>query len=276
MKTIRKSLAQTFTAAAAAILLLGHALTASASTAAQPASPPTAPQVAATAPVMAPAAPMAEPIEDIRDIRPPFHIPPGWLWLAWAATGTALAALGYGLWRWRHRLPGLRPKLPFELALEQLEAARSLMQPEHAREFSIQVSEVVRNYIEVRFATHATHRTTEEFLHDCLAESGSTLAEHRDLLAQFLHHCDLAKFARWVLSVPEMEAMLQSASSFVRTTGTAPHATATLPAHSVRATAPTHLPSRARPDASDPDSTQSNAATSPVAAESSTLDPLPS
>ncbi len=89
MKTIRKSLAQTFTAAAAAILLLGHALTASASTAAQPASPPTAPQVAATAPVMAPAAPMAEPIEDIRDIRPPFHIPPGWLWLAWAATGTA-------------------------------------------------------------------------------------------------------------------------------------------------------------------------------------------
>jgi hypothetical protein len=50
--------------------------------------------------------------QDIRDIRPPYHIPPGWLWLAWVAGGLVLAAVGYGAWRWSHRL-GLRVKLPY-------------------------------------------------------------------------------------------------------------------------------------------------------------------
>ncbi len=209
-------------------------------------------------------APTAPPVtEDIRDIRPPFHIPPGWLWLAWTAGGCALAALGYGLWHWRHRLPGLRPKLAYELALERLEDARRLMQPEHAREFSIAVSEVVRNYIEERFATRAAHRTTEEFLHDCVAQADSPLAGHRSLLGEFLHHCDLAKFARWVLSVPEMEAMLTSASAFVRETGQA--AAHESPAHSDRAVTPTRLPGSARPGAPDSASVEPAAAPQPAA-----------
>jgi len=209
---------------AAVLLVLGtfsaSAITTNASTATtgKPAAAVNAPQRSRGLSVTPPA--QAADTEDIRDIRPPYHISPSWLWLTWAVGGVALVALGYGLWRWRHRLPGFRPKLPFELALDELEAARKLMQPEHAREFSIRVSEVVRHYIEVRFATRAAHRTTEEFLHDCLVES-TALAEHRDLLGDFLHHCDLAKFARWVLSVPEMEAMLQSGSNFVRETGVA-------------------------------------------------------
>ena len=210
--------------------------------------PATAAPSSSSTSVTAPTAPSMT--EDIRDIRPPFHIPPGWLWLAWTAGGCALAALGYGLWRWRHRLPGLRPKLPYELALERLEDARRLMQPEHAREFSIVVSEVVRNYVEERFATRAAHRTTEEFLHDCVAQADSPLAGHRPLLGEFLHHCDLAKFARWVLSVPEMEAMLASASAFVRETGQSASVNQS-PAHSNRATTPTSLPGMARADAPD-------------------------
>jgi hypothetical protein len=191
----------------------------SAPTAAKPVATATAPQLSSIASAAASTAPASAVTEDIRDIRPPYHIPPGWLWLVWVAGGVTLAALGYGLWRWRHRLPGLRPRLPFELALDELESARELMQPEHAREFSIRVSEIVRHYIEVRFATRAAHRTTEEFLHDCMIEHTSPLAAHRESLGDFLHHCDLAKFARWVLSVAEMEAMLQSASAFVRSTG---------------------------------------------------------
>lgn len=211
--------------------------------------------------VTAPAAPSVT--EDIRDIRPPFHISPGWLWLAWTAGGCALAAVGYGLWRYRHRLPGLRSKLPYELALERLEAARGLMKPEHAREFSIAVSEVVRNYIEERFVTRAAHRTTEEFLHDCVAQADSPLAGHRPLLGEFLHHCDLAKFARWVLSVPEMEAMLSSASAFVRETGQA--AANKSPAHSDRAVTPTRLPGSARPGAPDSDTVDPAGAPRPAA-----------
>jgi hypothetical protein len=156
--------------------------------------------------------------QDIRDIRPPYHIPPGWLWLAWVGGGLALAVFGYGAWKWRHRL-GLRVRLPYEIALEQLEKARRLMQPEQARAFSIAVSEIVRDYIEKSFPVPAAHRTTEEFLRDLATRPDSPLAAHQPVLADFLRHCDLAKFARWVLSVPQMEAMLQSAGTFIVATG---------------------------------------------------------
>jgi hypothetical protein len=109
--------------------------------------------------------------------------------------------------------------LPYEIALDRLEEAHALMQPENAREFSITVSEIVRHYIEDRFHVGAARRTTEEFLYDLLESSDALLAGHRALLADFLHHCDLAKFALWVLSIEEMENMLQSARTFVIETG---------------------------------------------------------
>jgi hypothetical protein len=166
------------------------------------------------------AAPMAA-TQDIRDIRGPKHIPSPWLWPAWLAGGLALMALGYGAWRWNRRRALAAAKLPYEIALDRLEEARALMQPENAREFSITVSEIVRNYIEARFQVWAARRTTEEFLHDLIGPSDALLASHQALLADFLHHCDLAKFARWILSIEEMENMLQSARTFVIETGKA-------------------------------------------------------
>jgi hypothetical protein len=48
------------------------------------------------------------------------------------------------------------------------------------------------------------------------------LAHHRESLADFLRHCDLAKFARWILSTEEMTTMLQSAHDFVLQSGSTP------------------------------------------------------
>jgi hypothetical protein len=157
--------------------------------------------------------------EDIRDIRGPKHIPSPWLWPDCLATGLAFVALGYAAWRWHRHRTLATEKSPYENALDRLEETRALMQPEHAREFSIAVSEIVRNYIEVRFHVWAARRTTEEFLYDLLESPDGLLGSHRALLADFLHHCDLAKFARWILSVEEMENMLQSARTFVVETG---------------------------------------------------------
>jgi hypothetical protein len=162
----------------------------------------------------APAATTNTATADIRDIRGPKYIPSPWLWPAWFGGALALGALGYAAWR-RSRRTLAKAKLPYEIALDQLEEARALMQPENAREFSIAVSEIVRNYIEDRFQVLAARRTTEEFLYDLLESSDALLASHRALLADFLIHCDLAKFARWILSVEEMEDMLQSARTFV-------------------------------------------------------------
>lgn len=220
-------------AAIAGLCLAG--LDAMAATLTSPNSAPAAPAKTAAAPVPPPAQAQSLATEDIRDIRPPYHLPPSWLWLAWAGGGLAILALGYGAWRWRHRL-GVRVKLPYEIALEQLEAARKLLQPEHAREFSIAVSEVVRDYIEKSFRVRAAHRTSAEFLRDLATRSDSPLIAHQPVLADFLGHCDLAKFARWVLSVPQMEAMLQSARTFIVVTGKP--VAETLPVHSVGAKSP--------------------------------------
>jgi hypothetical protein len=152
---------------------------------------------------------------DIRDIRGPKGIPPFWLWPAVAAGGVLLAIGAYAAWRWARRQRAPRPLEPFEIALERLEQVRRLLTPTSVREFSIAISDVVRQYIEAAFKVTATHRTTEEFLHDLLGASNASLAAHRNLLGEFLHHCDMAKFAGAGLSTQIMESLHQSARSFV-------------------------------------------------------------
>jgi hypothetical protein len=150
--------------------------------------------------------------EDILDIRGPIHIPAPFPWAAWTLGAIAFAGLGLGAWTLIRRP---RRKLPYEIALEKLAATRPLMARESAKPFSLAVSEIVRLFIEESLPVRAAHRTTNEFLHDLVNLPDSPLAAHRETLAEFLHHCDLAKFARWSLTLPQMEAMLASASAFV-------------------------------------------------------------
>jgi hypothetical protein len=111
--------------------------------------------------------------------------------------------------------------LPHEIALQRLEEARRLMDPEHAREYSFAVSNIIRNYVEERFRVHAPTLTTEEFLRDLVEVRDTMLEPHRALLAEFLQHCDLAKFAGWRYSMPDLEAMHDSARTFVQQTAVA-------------------------------------------------------
>lgn len=168
----------------------------------------------AALPLRTTAAADATPAEDIRDIRGPKSIFPLWQVAALLAGGALLTVGGYAAWRWRRRRP-LRKLQLFEIALQRLEAIRTLMQPSSVREFSIAISDIVRRYIEDGFTVTATHRTTEEFLHDLLESSNAALAAHRNLLAEFLHQCDVAKFAGVSLSTQIMESLHQSARSFV-------------------------------------------------------------
>jgi hypothetical protein len=200
-------------AALAVLLVIGSAIAN-----AQSQAPATKPAVAAINSTANPTANSAGN-EDIRDIRPPIHIPYGWLWAAYAGGGLAVLLAMFALWRWYRRHGGARRKLLYELTLEKLEAARALMEPLKGYQFSIAVSEIIRTYIEQRFQVRAAHRTTEEFLHDLTGGSHDVLTVYEPLLSEFLEHCDLAKFARWHLSVTQMEAMYQAARTFVIETG---------------------------------------------------------
>jgi hypothetical protein len=205
-----------------------------------PAASPTAP------PSLNAGAPAAAPVtaEDIRDIRGPKAVPTAGLWLVDLAGAAAAAGLAYMAWRWYRRVK-LAPKTAAQTALEQLEKALRLMQPDTAREFSISVSEIIRKYIEARFNVLASHQTTEEFLHGLVEPSDALLAGHQELLGDFLGHCDLAKFARWILSVEEMKTMHESARTFVlgtaKTPATTPTTSPSVPATTAQPLTPSHI-----------------------------------
>lgn len=153
--------------------------------------------------------------DDIHDIRGPVFILPWWAIPA-ALTGLVLLALvGYAVYRWWQHRRRPRALEPFEIALERLEQLRSLMEPPRAREFSTAASDIVRTYLELRFEVIATHQTTEEFLHDLLESPKASLVRHRALLSEFLHQCDLVKFAGLALTRQNMESLQASARAFV-------------------------------------------------------------
>jgi hypothetical protein len=206
-----------------AVLELSMASAAPVPVAAPAASQPAiqrAPGVAAPQPPLSTAA----ATDDIRDIRGPKPIASPWL--VWGLVGVAILAvvLAYWLWRWIKRRRRVPEKKDFEIALARLHDARALMQPGRAREFSIEVSGIVREYIERRFKVMAAHRTTHEFLHDSMLSGNAGLASHRELLGEFLQSCDLAKFGGWNLSIAQMEKMLEGARRFIQSASAAPDA----------------------------------------------------
>jgi hypothetical protein len=188
-----------------------------------PSGPVQIPALTATNTPTATPAPSAAPSTDdttgdIRDIRGPISIPYQWLWAMYVVAGLLAIAALYALWRWIRSRVKIKAKLPYEIALDKLEAARAFMTEDTVREYAFMVSEIIRSYIEQRFGEKAQRRTTEEFLSDLLQQTNTPLAEYRDLLADFLNHCDLPKFARWQLSVREMESMHESARAFILNT----------------------------------------------------------
>jgi hypothetical protein len=152
---------------------------------------------------------------DIHDIRGPKPIDNGWFVPALVLAGLLVAAGAYAAWRWHSRRRRSPDRTPLDIARERLERARQLQQQGLGREFSIEVSSTVREYIESRFQVMAAHRTTDEFLHDLLESADPVLAAHRALLENFLQSCDLAKFGGGNLSIENMEALLHSARRFV-------------------------------------------------------------
>jgi hypothetical protein len=165
----------------------------------------------------------AVPAEDIRDIRGPKSILAQETLLPIAVGAVLLLIAAYGAWHWRRQRRRSRTWLPFEIALQDLDRARGMMQPAMGREFGGRVSDIVRHYIETQFNVTVTQRTTEEFLQDLMSSSGLPLAQQRPLLADFLQQSDLIKFAGGSLTMQALESLLQSARRLVRETAQETH-----------------------------------------------------
>jgi len=175
------------------------------------------------------AASSAAPVEDIRDIRALGADQADWLLPVVIGVVVLGAVLGFWLWRRRRRRESLSLSAR-ERAQRRLAQIRSLMTPADAARFAVEVSAVVREYIEQRFAVGATLLTSEEFLRRMLASSDPTLVRQRARLLEFLRQCDVAKFAGGRLTMDAMETLHGEACSFVRETASREEADDALPA----------------------------------------------
>jgi hypothetical protein len=156
--------------------------------------------------------------DEIYDIRPPLFFLRSWLWLWIALVAAAAVALLVLVWNWFKTPRTMDPRTAYDLTLEKLEKARALMSEEDPAPYAVFVSETIRGYLGQRFLAPSTRRTTEEFLRQMEADTESPLAEHRDLLREFLQSCDLVKFAKYQPTMAELEQVQDRAFNFVTAT----------------------------------------------------------
>jgi hypothetical protein len=161
----------------------------------------------------------AAPDDEINDIRPPYFylgsLNSMW-WLPLLLLALAIVAVVLFL----VLRPGrqLSAKSAYDLALEKLERARGLIREDNPIPYAVMVSETIRSYLGQRFQSPSTRRTTEEILRQMESDRTTPLAEHRELLRDFLQSCDLVKFARYQPRLAELEHVQQRARDFVLAT----------------------------------------------------------
>jgi hypothetical protein len=157
--------------------------------------------------------------DDINDIRPPYlfyGFGGPLLWLLLALIALAILAMVVLIIWWPRRQ--LSARSAYEVALEKLERARALLREDWPMPYAVAVSEAIRTYLGQRFHSPSSRRTTEEFLRQMEADRATPLAEHRDLLREFLQSCDLVKFASYQPRLAELEHVQQRAREFVLAT----------------------------------------------------------
>ena len=78
----------------------------------------------------------------------------------------------------------------------------------------VELSDIVRRYVEERFSLRAPELTTEEFLLEA-GRSSELSSNHRSLLSDFLERCDRVKFARYSPGADESREALEVAARFL-------------------------------------------------------------
>jgi len=153
----------------------------------------------------------------LRDIAPPVEVPstalPLWLILLLVLLGL----IGLALW-WRHflksekkRAPGMPPR---ERSLRLLHLMEERARNVEAYQFSIEVSDLLRDYVVEAYGLAMPQQTSEEFLQTIRYER--VFPEwHKELLASFLRVADEFKYAHRDGSVSENLELLRQAVRFV-------------------------------------------------------------
>lgn len=107
---------------------------------------------------------------------------------------------------------------PWERAITDLNAAKSLQNKEQGRAYMDRASQILRHYIEQRFAIKSTRQTTGEFLYSLGGEKNSELTNYRPELQSCLEQADMAKFAHKEQDEENLVVMEEAVTTFVHST----------------------------------------------------------
>ena len=142
-----------------------------------------------------------------------------WLW-SLVVLGIAAVPAGWFLWRSRRTRELVRIFQPaHEVAYARLRAlvAENLVEQGRIKAFYERVSGILRHYIEDRFDLHAPERTTEEFLAE-LRFTETLASSDKQVLEEFLTHCDLVKFAKHDPTTEQVQRTFDLVKDFIERT----------------------------------------------------------
>ena len=164
-----------------------------------------------------------------------------WWW--WWAIAAAVVVGGFAIWKlMSRRAPDApEPELPAgEWAMLELARLEQERLPERGEVegFFVRLSDVVRAYVERRFAIAAPDRTTQEFLREA-AYHPDLAGEHERTIGAFLRSADMVKFAAARPGTETCDNALAAMRGFVERTAPKPE-TAEPPVHVDAANAPNH------------------------------------
>ena len=140
-----------------------------------------------------------------------------WPWLAVGVAGlvgiVSVAVL------WLRRAEERARLTAFDRAVARLDRLerRGLPKDETVDAWYVELSDIVRRFIEERFSLRAPELTTEEFLVEA-GGSAELTAAHRESLSEFLARCDRVKFARYRPGDAESLGALEIARRFLNET----------------------------------------------------------
>lgn len=141
-------------------------------------------------------------------------------WLVVVLAAAVLAAAAPFLYRaWQRARTRAAIRSAYDIARSELDALLAGPRPTGDRidPFFVELSGIVRRYLEARFALRSPELTTERFL-DLVSASPDLSDEHQALLRDFLRQCDLVKFAHVIPSEASIEEAIQTAVRFIEDT----------------------------------------------------------
>jgi len=161
--------------------------------------------------------------DDIRPLKGPVEIKEGFpVWPLVILVLLALAAFLVFIYFKKRRhvdeKPLEPPRPPEEIFTEKLNLLleKRLVEKGMVKEYYIELSDIIRGYIEARFRVFALDRTTWELYQEM--RSKKLQRAHVDKIRDFLEDCDLVKFAKYIPTQKEAEEAYNKAKEIIALT----------------------------------------------------------